>query len=67
MATSNTGIDGVAEELATAYTYFKDTDFVNRTLENYTRFTKEQVIEVAKKYIDPMQKISIYYLPKQNN
>ena len=67
VATSNTGIDGVAEELATAYTYFKDTDFVNRTLENYTRFTKEQVIEVAKKYIDPMQKISIYYLPKQNN
>ena len=65
-ASANSTIDEVAENLATAYTYFKDTDFVNRTLENYTKFTKEQVIEIAKKYIDPVQKISIYYLPKQN-
>ena len=36
VATSNTGIDAVAEELATAYTYFKDTDFVNRTMSKYT-------------------------------
>ena len=65
-ATSNTTIEGVAESLATAYTYFKNTNFVNETMEQYSKLTKEKVLEVAKKYIDPAQKISIYYLPKQN-
>lgn len=65
-ATSNTSIEGTAESLATAYTYFRNTDFVNETMEQYSRLTKEKVLEVAKKYIDPNQKISIYYLPKQN-
>lgn len=65
-ATSNTSIDGIAESLATAYTYLKDTDFVNQSMEKFSQFTKEQVLEIAKKYVDPNQKISIYYLPKQN-
>ena len=65
-ATSNTTIEGVAESLATAYTYLKNTNFVNETMEQYSKLTKEKVLEVAKKYIDPAQKISIYYLPKQN-
>ena len=65
-ATSNTTIEGVAESLATAYTYFKNTNSVNETMEQYSKLTKEKVLEVAKKYIDPTQKISIYYLPKQN-
>lgn len=66
VASSNTGIESVAEELATAYTYFKDTDFVNQTFEKYNQFTKDQVIDIARKYINPDEKISIYYLPKQN-
>ena len=65
-ATSNTTIEGVAESLATAYTYLKNTNFVNETMEQYSKLTKEKVLEVARKYIDPAQKISIYYLPKQN-
>ena len=65
-ARSNSTIEETAENLATAYTYLKNTDFVNETMENYTSLTKEKVLEVAKKYIDPAQKISIYYLPKQN-
>lgn len=66
VVSSNSTIDGVAEELATNYTYFKNTGLVNQTLEKYSQFTKEEVIEIAKKYIKPEQKISIYYLPKQN-
>ena len=65
-ARSNSTIEETAESLATAYTYFKNTNFVNETMENYSSLTKEKVLEVAKKYIDPDQKISIYYLPKQN-
>ena len=65
-ARSNSTIEETAESLATAYTYLKNTNFVNETMENYTSLTKEKVLEVAKKYIDPAQKISIYYLPKQN-
>lgn len=64
--TSNTLIEDVAHELATGYTYLKDTDYVNKTIEKYSEFTKEEVIEIAKKYIVPEEKISIYYLPKQS-
>ena len=66
VASSNTTIDGIAEQLATNYTYFGNTSLVNKTLEKYSQLTKEKVIEVAKKYLTPEQKISIYYLPKQN-
>lgn len=65
-ASSNRKIEEIAENLATAQTYFKDTDFVNREMDKYTQFTKEQVIEIARKYIVPQEKVSIYYLPKQN-
>lgn len=66
VASSNTSIEGTAEELATVYTYLKNTDFINETMEQFSSLTKEKVLEVARKYVDPNQKISIYYLPKQN-
>lgn len=65
-ATANSNIEGVASDLATNYTYWKNTALVNQYLEKYRNITKEDVINVAKKYIRPEQKISIYYLPKQN-
>ncbi len=64
-AYSNSRIEGIAEQLATNYTYLKDTENVNRSLENYTQFTKEEVLEIAKKYFVPAEKISLYYLPKE--
>lgn len=66
MATSNTLIEEVAHELATGYTYWKETGSLNTMAEKYSGLTKEKVIEVARKYIVPEEKISIYYLPKQN-
>ena len=65
-ALSNNTIESIAESMATAYTYLKNTNFVNEGMEHYSSLTKEKVLDVARKYIDPNQKISIYYLPKQN-
>ena len=64
---SNSGIERIAEELATSYTYFKNTNAVNEVLKRSTDFTKEQVIETARKYIRPEAKVSVYYLPKSEN
>ncbi len=64
-ATSNSRIEDIAHTLATEYTYLKDTQNINRSLENYTNFTKEEVLEIARKYFVPAEKISLYYLPKE--
>lgn len=65
VASDNSTIEQRALNLAMSQTYLKNTDAVNQDLEKYQALTKEKVIEVAKKYIVPQEKISIYFLPKQ--
>lgn len=65
VASDNSTIEKRALNLAMSQTYLKNTDAVNQDLEKYQALTKEKVIEVAKKYIVPQEKISIYFLPKQ--
>lgn len=62
---SNATIADRAENLATAYTYFKDTERVNKELEKYFAVTKEDIRNVAQKYFVPENRVVLYYLPKQ--
>ncbi|NOU59557.1 M16 family metallopeptidase [Marinifilum caeruleilacunae] len=62
---SNATIADRAENLATAYTYFKDTERVNKELDKYFAVTKEDIRSVAKKYFVPENRVVLYYLPKQ--
>ena len=64
VASSNSTIEEQAMNLALAYTYLRNTNAVNEDWEKYSRLTKEDVINVAKKYIVPQEKVSIYFLPK---
>jgi predicted Zn-dependent peptidase len=55
---------GVAESLSNNYTYFKDTHRINKELSYYEEITREDVLNVAKKYLQPQSRVVLYYLPK---
>ncbi|GAB7086691.1 M16 family metallopeptidase [Marinifilum fragile] len=65
LVSSNATIADRAENLATSYTYFKDTERVNKELEKYFAVTKDDIRNVAKKYFVPENRVVLYYLPKQ--
>ncbi|HTO15593.1 MAG TPA: pitrilysin family protein [Edaphocola sp.] len=63
-AEQNSKIAGVAENLATSYTYFRNTNLVNTELQKYQKVTLADVERVAKKYLTPNNRLVVYYLPK---
>ncbi len=64
LVSSNSTIARRAENLATAYTYYKDTQRVNQELDKFFNVTREDIREVAKKYFTPENRVVLYYLPK---
>jgi len=61
---SNSTDKGIAESLANYYVYFGDTNLINTELERYMAVTKEDIQRVANKYLNPDQRVVLYYLPK---
>lgn len=55
----------VAEELASDYTYFRNTGRINTELTEYLSITKEDIRAAAKKYLNKNQRLILYYLPKK--
>ncbi|MCB0697038.1 MAG: insulinase family protein [Chitinophagaceae bacterium] len=62
--TQNQRVVGIAENLATYYTYFHDANLINTELDHYTKITKEDLKRVAKKYFTKENRLVVYYLPK---
>lgn len=60
----NSRMLGIAENLADAYTFHKNTNYVNEELGLYLKITREQIRDVARKYLNPNQRVVLYYLPK---
>jgi zinc protease len=60
----NTRMLGVAENLADGYTFYKNTNNLNTELEKIRKVTREDIRAVAKKYLNPNQRVVLYYLPK---
>jgi len=56
-------LSGVAESLANNYTYFKDASRINNELEFYSEITREDLLDVAKKYLQQSSRVTLYYLP----
>ncbi|MET4081336.1 zinc protease [Pedobacter sp. UYP30] len=62
----NSTMLGVAENLADGYTFHeKNTNDVNQELEVVKSVTREEIRDVAKKYLNPNQRVVLYYLPKK--
>ena len=61
---SNSTMRGIGESLANYHVYFGDANLINSEIDRYMAVTKEDIKRVAKKYLTPDNKVSLYYLPK---
>lgn len=57
---------GVAENLADGYTFYKNTNQVNTELDEIRKITRQDIQNVAKKYLNRNQRVLLYYLPKKD-
>lgn len=65
LVSSNAMIESRAENLATAYTYYKNTNQINEELEKYMAVTKEDLQKAAQKYFSKNNRVVLYYMPKK--
>lgn len=60
---SNATVEGIAENLASYYLLYGDINLVNTEIEIYRSITREDIKEVAKKYLNPNQRLILNYGP----
>ena len=61
--TANTRMQGVAENLASGYPFYKNTNHLNEELAEYKKITREEIRAAAKKYLNKNQRVVLYYMP----
>ena len=63
---SNSSVEGIASSLATFYMLYDDVNLINTEIEIYNSITKEEIRDIAKKYLNPNQRLVLDYLPKKD-
>lgn len=63
---SNSSVAGIANSLARYYMLYGNTDLINDEIKIYKSITREELMEVAKKYLNPNQRLKLEYLPKKD-
>ncbi|MEP6712150.1 MAG: pitrilysin family protein [Ferruginibacter sp.] len=61
----NTRMLGVAENLADGYTFYHNTNNINTALDDLKKITRQDIQNIAKKYLNKNQRVVVYYLPKK--
>ncbi|RPD96136.1 insulinase family protein [Aureibaculum marinum] len=61
---SNSSIQGIANSLARNYMLKGDTNLINKEIEIYQSITKEDIMRVAKTYLNKNQRLELDYLPE---
>lgn len=61
---SNSTMAGIAESLANYEVYFGEANLINTELERYKKVTREDILAVAKKYLNKDNRVVLYYVPK---
>ncbi|GGE18590.1 M16 family metallopeptidase [Psychroflexus salis] len=64
---SNSSIQGIASSLATYHVLFDDVDLINKEIEIYRSITREEIKEVANKYLNASSRLDLDYLPTPND
>ena len=64
---SNSSIAGIAGSLATYYMLYDDVNLINNEIDIYRSITREEIQTIAKKYLNPNQRLVLEYLPKKDD
>lgn len=62
---SNSSISGIANSLARYHMLYGDTNLINNEIDIYRSITREEIQAVAKKYLQPNQRLVLEYLPEE--
>ncbi|TRX23998.1 insulinase family protein [Flavobacterium franklandianum] len=60
---TNANVEGIAENLAKYYMLYGDVKLINNEIDLYHSITREEIREVAKKYLNPNQRLILDYVP----
>jgi predicted Zn-dependent peptidase len=60
---SNANVEGIAENLAKYYMLYGDIKLINNEIDLYHSISREEIREVAKKYLNPNQRLILDYVP----
>ncbi len=60
---SNSSVEGIANSLARYHLLYGDTNLINKEIDIYRSISREEIKEVANKYLKPNQSVIINYLP----
>jgi len=61
---SNSSVEGIANSLARYNVLYGDTNLINTEIDIYRSVTREEIRDVAKKYLNPNQRLILEYLPE---
>ncbi|QMU63241.1 MAG: insulinase family protein [Flavobacteriaceae bacterium] len=62
---ANSSVEGIANSLARYHVLYNDTNLINTEIEIYRSITREEIRAVAKKYLNPNQRLLLEYLPEE--
>jgi len=62
----NASVEGIADNLATYYLLYGDVNLINTEIDMYNSITREEIREVAKKYLNPNQRLLLDYVPAKD-
>jgi len=63
---SNSSVEGIAENLASYYLLYGDVNLINNEIDIYRSITREEIRDVAKKYLNPNQRLLLDYVPAKD-
>lgn len=60
----NSSSEGIAHNLASYSLLYKDVNLINKKIEIYRSITREEIRDVAKKYLNANQRVVVDYIPE---
>jgi predicted Zn-dependent peptidase len=63
---SNSSVEGIASNLATYYMLYGDVNLINNEIDIYRSITREEIRDVARKYLNPNQRLILDYVPAKD-
>ncbi len=62
----NSSVEGIAENLASFYLLYGDVNLINTEMDIYRSITPQEIRDVAKKYLNPNQRLILDYIPSKD-